>query len=108
MKKKLITWGQKIFTNLTKEIKNVSDNLQKFKTALKHFLYTYSFYTLDEILVHKYRSGIAVLYHRHFVISYTLFLSLISVHYKVTIKRLLWSDLIPCITTDVLIMCLYL
>ena len=40
--------GIKIFNNLPLEIKNVADNQKKFKTALKKFLYTYSFYTLEE------------------------------------------------------------
>jgi hypothetical protein len=40
--------GIKILNNLTLEIKNVADNQKKFKTALKKFLYTYSFYTLEE------------------------------------------------------------
>jgi hypothetical protein len=40
--------GIKIFNNLPLEIKNVADNQKKFKTALKIFLYTYSFYTLEE------------------------------------------------------------
>jgi hypothetical protein len=30
------------------EIKNVAGNLKKFKIALKQFLYTYLFYTLEE------------------------------------------------------------
>ena len=30
------------------EIKNIADNVKEFKTALKQFLCTYSFYTLDE------------------------------------------------------------
>ena len=30
------------------EIKNVADNLKEFKIALKQYLYTYSFYTLEE------------------------------------------------------------
>ena len=38
----------KIFNNLPLEIKNVADNQKKFKTALKKFLYAYSFYTLEE------------------------------------------------------------
>ena len=40
--------GIKTFNNLPSEIKNVADNLKKFKVALKQFLYTYSFYTLEE------------------------------------------------------------
>jgi len=40
--------GIKIFNNLLSEIKNVAGNQKKFKIALKKFLYTYSFYTLEE------------------------------------------------------------
>jgi len=40
--------GIKIFNNLPLEIENVVDNQKKFKTALIKFLYTYSFYTLEE------------------------------------------------------------
>jgi len=36
--------GIKIFNNLPREITNVADNLKEFKTDLKQFLYTYSFY----------------------------------------------------------------
>jgi hypothetical protein len=35
--------GIKTFNNLPLEIKNVAGNQKKFKTALKKFLYTYSF-----------------------------------------------------------------
>jgi len=31
-------------------IKNVAGNPKKFETALKKFLYTYSFYTMEEYL----------------------------------------------------------
>jgi len=30
------------------KIKNVADNLKKFNVSLKQFLYTYSFYILEE------------------------------------------------------------
>jgi len=40
--------GIKMFSNLSSEIKNVAGNQKKFKIALKKFLYTYSFYTLEE------------------------------------------------------------
>jgi len=40
--------GIKIFSNLSLEIKNVAGNQKKFKIVLKKFLYTYSFYTLEE------------------------------------------------------------
>ena len=40
--------GIKIFNNLPLEIKNDAGNLKKFKIALTQFLYTYSFYTLEE------------------------------------------------------------
>jgi hypothetical protein len=42
--------GIKIFNNLPLEIKNVGDNSKKFKTALKQFLYTHSFYILEQYL----------------------------------------------------------
>jgi len=44
--------GIKIFSNLPWEIKIVADNQNKFKIALKKFLYTYSFYTIEEYLTH--------------------------------------------------------
>ena len=40
--------GINVFNNLPREIKYVTDILKKFKIALKQFLYTYSFYTLEE------------------------------------------------------------
>ena len=40
--------GIKIFNSLPLEFKNVVGNLKKFKIALKQFLYTYSFYALEE------------------------------------------------------------
>ena len=43
--------GIKIFNNLPLKIKNVGDNQKKFKNALKKFLYTYLFYTLEEFLI---------------------------------------------------------
>jgi hypothetical protein len=42
--------GIKIFNNLPLEIKNVAGDQKKFKNALKKFLYTYSFYTMEEYL----------------------------------------------------------
>jgi hypothetical protein len=42
--------GIKIFNNLPLEIKIVADNQKKFKLALKYFLYTYTFYTMEEYL----------------------------------------------------------
>jgi hypothetical protein len=40
--------GIKIFNNLPLKIKNVAGNQKKCKIALKKYLYTYSFYTLEE------------------------------------------------------------
>jgi hypothetical protein len=40
--------GVKIFNKLPSNIKDVNGNLTKFKTTLKRFLYTNSFYTLEE------------------------------------------------------------
>jgi hypothetical protein len=42
-----------IFNNLTLEIKTVADNQKKFKLALKFFLYTYTFYTMEQYLTHS-------------------------------------------------------
>jgi len=50
--------GIKIFNNLHLEIKNVTGNQKKFKIALKKFLYTYSFYTMEE-----YLSQALIMYH---------------------------------------------
>jgi hypothetical protein len=43
--------GIKVFNNLPIEIKNISSNLCKFKSVLKQFLITHSFYTVDEYLM---------------------------------------------------------
>jgi len=42
--------GMKIFNNLSLETKNVAGNQKKFKIAVKKFVYTYSFYTVEEYL----------------------------------------------------------
>jgi ABC-type transporter Mla maintaining outer membrane lipid asymmetry ATPase subunit MlaF len=45
--------GLKIFNNLPLEIKIVADNQKKFKRALKKFVSTYTFYTMEEYLTHS-------------------------------------------------------
>jgi len=40
--------GIKIYNHLPPTIKQLSYVISKFKAALKRFLYTYSFYTLEE------------------------------------------------------------
>ena len=45
--------GIRIFNNLPLEIKNVAGNEKKFKIALKKFLHTYSFYTIESTLVNR-------------------------------------------------------
>jgi hypothetical protein len=40
-----------IFNGLPKAIKNISTKPKKFKTALKHYLLTHSFYSLDEFFL---------------------------------------------------------
>jgi hypothetical protein len=42
--------GIKIFNTLLKEVKNTSNDFKKFMVALRHFLNTRSFYTVDEYL----------------------------------------------------------
>jgi hypothetical protein len=43
--------GIKIFNKLPIEIKNTSNNLKRFKVALRQFLNTHSFYAVDEYLI---------------------------------------------------------
>jgi hypothetical protein len=40
----------KIFNSLSKVIKGISSEPKRFKIALKHYLLTHSFYSLDEFL----------------------------------------------------------
>ena len=40
--------GIRIFNSISTDIKDISDSPVKFKTALKHFLYSHSFYTPDK------------------------------------------------------------
>jgi hypothetical protein len=42
--------GVKIFNKLPIEIRNTSNNINKFKAMLKHFLITHSFNTVEEYL----------------------------------------------------------
>ena len=44
--------GIKIFNNLSLEIKNIAGNEKKFKIALKEFLYSYSFCTMEEWIMY--------------------------------------------------------
>jgi hypothetical protein len=46
--KGIINMGTKIYNNLPSYIKDTSDNLNKFKSLLKKFLYSNLFYTLKE------------------------------------------------------------
>jgi hypothetical protein len=43
--------GSKIFNHLPYFIKNLASNVKIFKTTLKNFLMTTSFYTVDEFLM---------------------------------------------------------
>ena len=40
--------GVKVFSSLPRTLKDLSSKPRKFKIALKHFLQTHSFYSLDE------------------------------------------------------------
>ena len=74
--------GIKIFNNLSREITNVADNLKEFKTDLKQFLYTYSFYTLEkyfnQLLIMYCITKIAVIL--ALVFRFCLMLHCISIH----------------------------
>jgi len=48
--KEVLIIGNQHFNSLPTEINDLSDNPKIFKIALKHFLYSHSFYTLDECL----------------------------------------------------------
>jgi hypothetical protein len=65
--------GIKIFNNLPLEIKIVADNQQKFKREMKTFVYTYSFYTMEE-----YLTGLLIMYYttRFLIIVVHLFMIL--------------------------------
>jgi hypothetical protein len=41
-------FGIKVFNSLPAQIKDLSHNIRQFEEALKAFLYSHSFYTLDE------------------------------------------------------------
>jgi hypothetical protein len=45
--------GIKIFNNLPPYIKDISNNVKKFKICLKRFLPIHSFYSLEEYFQHK-------------------------------------------------------
>jgi hypothetical protein len=43
--------GVKVFNSLPRTLKDISSKPGKFNIALKHFLQTHSFYSLDEFFV---------------------------------------------------------
>jgi hypothetical protein len=45
-------FGMKVYNNLPGRIKQLLNNKRKFKTALLHFLYIHSFYSVEEFF-HK-------------------------------------------------------
>ena len=45
----------KIFNHLSTNIKDLSNNVDQFKKPLKDFLYTHSFYTVEEFVMCKIR-----------------------------------------------------
>lgn len=49
-KKGICYFGIKVFSSPFSLIKNLSDNAKQFKSALKSYPYTDSFYSLDEYL----------------------------------------------------------
>jgi hypothetical protein len=46
--KRTYYFGIKVFNSLRAQIKDLSHNTKQFRSAWKSFLYSYSFYTLDE------------------------------------------------------------
>jgi hypothetical protein len=49
--------GIKIFSNLPASLRNLMKEKVKFKGALKQYLNTHSFYSVDEFLLHKTESS---------------------------------------------------
>jgi hypothetical protein len=49
--------GIKIFDNLPASLKSLMNEKAKFKTALKQYFNTHSFYSVDEFLLPKMESG---------------------------------------------------
>jgi hypothetical protein len=55
--------GIREFNSLPTHIKELSHNRNHFKCALKNFLYTHSFYSLDELLKHlQYQCCLCILF----------------------------------------------
>jgi hypothetical protein len=53
--KGVYSFGIKVFNNHPQSLKKLTTNSKQFKIALKHYLYTHSFYSIDEYLnVNKY------------------------------------------------------
>jgi hypothetical protein len=70
-KKGVYYLGIKIYNNLASDIKNFSNNPKKFKTVLKHFLYTNCFYSLDKYFnVNKEKSRH---FYKEFCIAFSWF-----------------------------------
>jgi len=46
--------GIKLYNHLPPRIKSLSNEIKLFKPAFKRFLYTHSFYSVDECLEHSY------------------------------------------------------
>jgi hypothetical protein len=45
--------GIKVYNSLPPEIKDLSQNIKKFKSSLMGFLHQHSFYTLEEYFIYK-------------------------------------------------------
>jgi hypothetical protein len=49
--------GVKPFTKLPLELKQIANYPNKFKSALKNYLFGHSFYSLDELIVYRFIKG---------------------------------------------------
>jgi hypothetical protein len=45
------SFGIKMFSNLPQSLKKATGNIKQFKTALKFYLHTHSFYSIDEYFI---------------------------------------------------------
>jgi hypothetical protein len=76
--------GIKVFNSLPFNIKKFSNNLRSFKSAVKHFLHMYSFYSLDEYYNNSSKYVLHVIsfkFHVFIIISW-------HVHYHLVIYRM--------------------
>jgi len=62
IKEVLTIWDSKVFNSLPTYIQDISCNVKEFKSLLKNFLYSNSFYMLEEYFQYNNRQYIIIVY----------------------------------------------